>query len=546
MDRGRDRERERDRRDDRDSEVTQMGRGESYRPNTNTRPRSPIQRPDLFRDRSPRRERARTPPIDSYHPGRERSPRRRSRSRTPPRRERSPLRDNWRARPRSPLRTRSPLRARSPLRNRSPPRARSPLRARSPPRRFSPRRDDRRARSPPRRDERRRSRSPFERDRPLQRPRSPFRRSPPAGPRGGFRPRSRSIDRRDDRPPAGPSAGNWRRRSPSPASGRTSGNTSRRSSPPIHPDRMHLTQPVVRDSRPRSPLIRERSPPIQIPFREKDSAKSTPRERSPVRPVAPRSPPRGPAGFRAPTGPSGARNFTAPVHTTMPIHTSNHSTPVVPPAGPRGYVPPVARGGYRGGRGSFGSDRNSRPDSSSWGAAPPHRGPPEIVTRAPAPATHNTRPIQTPSPVSSSTPSVTSVPTGPAVIPTGPRAGVPSRPPILQHSSSVYGRSPSISIANNGPRAHPALNNMPQIIPGGRIDPTATGMTPDITSHMKKLEEEEDILRAKLYSKEETLRQSLKQWDKLSRESAAMSLRTELSERHVRQLAGEGVGGAAF
>lgn len=87
---------------------------------------------------------------------------------------------------------------------------------------------------------------------------------------------------------------------------------------------------------------------------------------------------------------------------------------------------------------------------------------------------------------------------------------------------------------------------MPQVIPGGRIDPTATGMTPDITSHMKKLEEEEDNLRSKLHSKEETLRQSLKQWDKLSRESAAMSLRTELSERHVRQLAGEGVGGAAF
>lgn len=87
---------------------------------------------------------------------------------------------------------------------------------------------------------------------------------------------------------------------------------------------------------------------------------------------------------------------------------------------------------------------------------------------------------------------------------------------------------------------------MPQIIPGGRIDPTATGMTPDVTLHMKKLEEEEDPLRAKLYAKEETLRQSLKQWDKLSRESAAMSLRSELSERHVRQLAGEGVGGAAF
>ena len=123
-----------------DGEVTIMGGGESYRPGggepyrPSARPRSP-HRIDSFRggrdrDRSPRRERARTPPTDSWHPSsRDRSPRRRSR--TPPRRDRSPVRDNWRARPRS------------------------PIRARTPPRRFSPRRDDdRRARSPARRDER--------------------------------------------------------------------------------------------------------------------------------------------------------------------------------------------------------------------------------------------------------------------------------------------------------------------------------------------------------------------------------------------------------
>ncbi len=115
-----------------DGEVTRMGAGESYRPTA--RPRSPLRadsfRGDRDRDRSPRRERARTPPTDSWHrSSRDRSPRRRSR--TPPRRDRSPLRDNWRSRPRS------------------------PIRARTPPRRYSPRRDDdRRARSPLRRDER--------------------------------------------------------------------------------------------------------------------------------------------------------------------------------------------------------------------------------------------------------------------------------------------------------------------------------------------------------------------------------------------------------
>lgn len=123
-----------------EGEVTIMGGGESYRPGggepyrPSARPRSPHRinsfRGGRDRDRSPRRERARTPPTDSWHPSsRDRSPRRRSR--TPPRRDRSPVRDNWRAR------------------------ARSPIRARTPPRRFSPRRDDdRRARSPARRDER--------------------------------------------------------------------------------------------------------------------------------------------------------------------------------------------------------------------------------------------------------------------------------------------------------------------------------------------------------------------------------------------------------
>ncbi|CAL3966817.1 unnamed protein product [Diplocarpon coronariae] len=183
-------------------------------------------------------------------------------------------------------------------------------------------------------------------------------------------------------------------------------------------------------------------------------------------------------------------------------------------------------------------------DSTSWGAAPPQRQTPDVVPRITTPAP---RPTPTPSPVISSAPSVpTIVPTGPAAgIPTGPRAGVPTRP-NLQHSSSIYNRNPSISNASGGPRLHPALNNMPQIIPGGRIDPTSTGFTAETAIHLKKLEEEEEILRAKLYAKEERLNQSMRQWDRLSRESAACSLRSEYSERHVRQLAGESVGGAAF
>jgi amino acid permease len=90
------------------------------------------------------------------------------------------------------------------------------------------------------------------------------------------------------------------------------------------------------------------------------------------------------------------------------------------------------------------------------------------------------------------------------------------------------------------------MANLPQIIPGGRIDPTASGIPPEIAARLKKREEEAEILRAENNSKQEKLRKSLKTWDKLQRDSASMGLRSELSERHVRMLAGEGVGGAAF
>jgi hypothetical protein len=90
------------------------------------------------------------------------------------------------------------------------------------------------------------------------------------------------------------------------------------------------------------------------------------------------------------------------------------------------------------------------------------------------------------------------------------------------------------------------MANIPPVIPGGRIDPTASGVPADVASKLKKKEEEAELLREELNVKQERLRQSLKGWDKLSRESAAMGLKSELSERHVRMLAGEGVGGAAF
>jgi len=198
----------------------------------------------------------------------------------------------------------------------------------------------------------------------------------------------------------------------------------------------------------------------------------------------------------------------------------------------------------RGSRGSFGSGRQPPPDTSSWGAAP-SRPVPE-ASRGSTPV-NRSAPAISPSVLTSPAPSI---PTGPSGgIPTGPRAGtgIPTRaPPSIQHSSSVYSRNQSISGPASGPRPHPAMGNLPQIITGGRIDPTASGVSMDVALRLKKREEEAELLREDLKAKEEKLRKSLKTWDKLSRDSSAMALRSELSERHVRMLAGEGVGGAAF
>lgn len=87
---------------------------------------------------------------------------------------------------------------------------------------------------------------------------------------------------------------------------------------------------------------------------------------------------------------------------------------------------------------------------------------------------------------------------------------------------------------------------IPPILPQGRLDPTASGIPNEIANRLKKLEEEEQILRERHYAKQDILKQGLKGWDKLSKEASGMALKTELSERHVRMLAGEGVGGAAF
>ena len=90
---------------------------------------------------------------------------------------------------------------------------------------------------------------------------------------------------------------------------------------------------------------------------------------------------------------------------------------------------------------------------------------------------------------------------------------------------------------------------MPPIIPGGKIDPslsvTTTGVTRELEPHMRKLKEEEERLREELRAKQERLGRNLQGWDKLGREAKVWEVRSDLSERSMRTLAGDG-SGAAF
>ena len=89
------------------------------------------------------------------------------------------------------------------------------------------------------------------------------------------------------------------------------------------------------------------------------------------------------------------------------------------------------------------------------------------------------------------------------------------------------------------------MANLPAIIPGGRIDPSYLGMSVEAAAKLKRKEEEAEVLREELNSKMNKLSSGLKVWKRLETSALLASERSELSERHVRVLAGER-SGAAF
>ncbi|KAI9815689.1 MAG: hypothetical protein M1827_002085 [Pycnora praestabilis] len=609
---------------------------ETYRPG-----RSPSPRSDNFRSNRSPRPRPRSPPaVDTYIPSSSNRTGGRPRSRSPGsfrRRSRSPTfrgRDtggSWRGRQRSPQRGWSPRR--EPVRRGD--RATSPYggtdgrsprnaRPRSPPnlkrsREVSPA-GSRAMRSPPFTKRERLPSPPRER---YVRPQSPparrayspaheTRRSPPAGPKGSWRPRSRSPLRRDPHQDAHP-IGSWRRRSQSPlprgvqsgeASGRESTSTSRRSSPPIHPSRAAVQQSSDPGSRSKTwggvpsrasahPDPIPRSPP-RSPYRARSPRRD--RERSPPRRAyspRPRSPPRGPAGYRSPprrhdppstresdsmrngttpatwsstqiqdseagpsrrngdsiaprvppSGPSGSGSRSHPSSAAMsppsgpsaaPMSMSAHNRPansvLTAPTKPRG-------GGYSGSSYSWESTR----ENSYHG--PPSAGP----RRAPSFSRHQSSyPSRGPPAASSESPRTTNV--SPGGIPTGPRSSSQSSGPPQSYPSNPPYRPSHNSSSTTYPRsqrfASHHLSSLPSILPDGELLPS--GIDPKVSERLAKLEEEKKKIEAVLAEKLEQKRAGLRTWERLERESARESLKSELAEQQMKKMTGEEYGSAAF
>ncbi|EME85770.1 uncharacterized protein MYCFIDRAFT_131639 [Pseudocercospora fijiensis CIRAD86] len=90
-------------------------------------------------------------------------------------------------------------------------------------------------------------------------------------------------------------------------------------------------------------------------------------------------------------------------------------------------------------------------------------------------------------------------------------------------------------------RVHPALAELPKIVEGGqKMEPVVD------RSKLNKLEDEAERLRKQIEDKETKKRRSLREWERMSRETEAAALRSELAEEALRSINGEAEHMAAF
>jgi hypothetical protein len=82
---------------------------------------------------------------------------------------------------------------------------------------------------------------------------------------------------------------------------------------------------------------------------------------------------------------------------------------------------------------------------------------------------------------------------------------------------------------------------LPKIIDGGqKAEPLID------RSKLDKLEDEAEKLRKQIEERESRKRKSLREWEKMSRETEAAALRSDLAEQALRTINGEAESQAAF
>ncbi|WPH04058.1 Hypothetical protein R9X50_00694200 [Acrodontium crateriforme] len=568
--------------------------GDSYR----VRPRSPISlREDLPRDDLFRREPPRDYPDERVdrviRDDRDRGYS--SRSPLPRFRDRSPL-PLKRTRESSPVGSRGRRSPPPAKRERlaSPPRSRYDdypnSRAASPPRRrYSPEPSRERRLSPPRgvtRDYRLRSRSPLARND----------RVDPRSVDDWRRPRSPSLPRygrqdyiSDDA--ARTSGSNSRRPSPPPV------HSSRLAPLDDRPARLPPTDSYDNREpyRARSPERRRESP--QTRPRERDYPDERDYSVNDDRIPPPREPYRNDDNLVSrvpPSGPSNLRNSTTMAPPTAPVSTSvtlqTRAPAVSPPSGPRGTAPPSAprghtsygndyaprgRGGFNPGfrgRGGgpvsgFGRGDGFSRDQQDFNSAPPSgpRGSAPLAAKPPFPTANNTTSTTyartqrfgpNGQPIPEGAPSGLSANTGVATgaPPTGPKAQRrPTDSPVDNRRPSeltVDFRRPSMDtrrppepptqprqtleapVRPRGPAGpHPAIASFPVEVPGG-VPPAPLVDT----SRVQKLQQEAERLRHAIDEREQKKRKSLREWDRLSRDTEQATFRSQLAEEGLQKL----------
>ena len=119
--------------------------------------------------------------------------------------------------------------------------------------------------------------------------------------------------------------------------------------------------------------------------------------------------------------------------------------------------------------------------------------------------------------------------------------GIPSGPASDRRRESEIHSSLNNQAVTSNSSVHPALRDLPPIIPGGRKASPKYDR-----SRLDKLNEEAEKLRSQIEEKEGKKRRALRDWEGMSRESETARVRSELAEEALRGFVEDEAMGAAF